>query len=62
MHGIQTQKNSLLKISQPRSVKNPETLIGETLIGRKGKKYLSLLNGENNATPNPPLVLASSNG
>jgi hypothetical protein len=34
--------------------------MGDTSIGRHGKKNLCSLNGEKNAMPNPPFVMASS--
>ena len=49
-------------ISTPLLEKNRLTLIGETSIGRHGKKYLALLNGANRATPRPPFVSISSKG
>jgi len=49
-------------ISTPLPEKNRLTLIGETSIGRHGKKYLAWLNGANRATPRPPLVSISSKG
>ena len=57
--GNHTHINSLFKTSQPRLLKNALIPIGETAIGVQGKKYLSLLIGENNAIPSPPLVKAS---
>ena len=59
--GSQTQIISLRITSKPRSLKNLMP-IGETSIGRHGKKYRSLLKGASNATPEPPLVNISSNG
>ena len=35
--------------------------MGPTMMGRHGRKYLLLLNGEKNAMPMPPSVIASSN-
>jgi hypothetical protein len=35
--------------------------MGDTSIGLHGKKYRSLLNGANKATPRPPFVSISSN-
>lgn len=43
----------------PHSLKKFEAPIGETFIGRQGKKYLVLSHGEKKATPRPPLVIAS---
>src|SRR2546429_8930891 len=51
---------SLIITAAPRPLKNPPTPIGETLIGRHGRKYRIVSNGEKNATPNPPSVMASS--
>ena len=34
--------------------------MGETRIGLHGRKYRVLSNGEQNATPSPPFVIASS--
>jgi len=45
---------------KPVSEKKLATPMGETTTGRQGKKYRSFSNGEKNATPNPPLVKASS--
>src|SRR6187549_739104 len=59
--GIQIQMNSLAITPIPRSLKKPKP-IGDTSIGRHGKKNLSLLNGASNATPRPPLVNISRNG
>src|SRR5437879_8476803 len=47
-------------IAAPSPLKNRPTPTGETLMGRHGKKYRAVSNGEKNATPNPPLVRASS--
>jgi hypothetical protein len=33
--------------------------MGDTLMGRKGKKKRAFENGEKNATPKPPFVIAS---
>jgi len=49
-------------ICTPRRVKNLRTPMGETSMGRHGKKYRVLLNGANRATPRPPLVSISSQG
>src|SRR4030095_13044733 len=59
--GIQIHKISLAMTANPRSLKNPMP-IGDTSIGRQGKKNLSLLNGANSATPKPPFVSISSKG
>lgn len=58
--GIPIQIISLLITSNPHSLKNFWNPIGETLIGRQGKKYLEFSKGEKNATPSPPVVIASS--
>ena len=57
--GIQIQSTSLPMTASPRPLKNPAP-IGETSIGRHGKKNRSLLNGANKATPKPPFVNISS--
>ena len=57
--GSHTHKNSLFKTNQPRLLKNAPMLMGDTAIGVQGKKYRSLLKGENKAIPRPPLVKAS---
>ena len=57
--GIQIQRSSLSNTAKPFPLKNRESDIGETTIGRHGKKYRVLSHGENNATPRPPLVIAS---
>jgi hypothetical protein len=43
---------------KPCSLKNLAPM-GDTWIGRKGKKYRSALAGQKRATPFPPLVKAS---
>jgi hypothetical protein len=40
--GIQIQTNSLFNMLIPRSEKKLAALIGETRMGRHGKKYLSV--------------------
>ena len=57
--GIQIHANSFFKTSRPREVKKAATPIGETSIGRQGRKYRPVSNGAKNATPNPPFVIAS---
>jgi len=57
--GSHTHINSLFKTDHPHLLKNALIPMGETAIGVKGKKYLSLLRGDNNAIPSPPLVKAS---
>lgn len=44
----------------PQSEKKTPTPIGDTSIGRTGKKYRVVSNGQKKATPKPPLVTASS--
>src|SRR5712692_6369233 len=58
--GSQIHIASLARIRTPYALKNSLTLIGDTRTGRTGKKYLVVSNGEKNATPNPPFVIASS--
>ncbi len=55
----QKRANSERMTRSPRGVINPAADIGETGIGRQGRKYLELSNGAKNATPPPPLVIAS---
>src|SRR6185295_7733442 len=57
--GSQIHRASLTRTRSPRGEKKP-TPIGETWIGRHGKKYRWLLNGAKSAMPRPPLVSASS--
>ena len=57
----QKSANSQLITRIPRSVNNPAPDIGETGIGRQGRKYRVLSKGAKNATPNPPFVIASKN-
>jgi hypothetical protein len=56
--GSHTHKNSLQITSSPRALKN-ESPMGETLMGRNGKRYRVSSNGAKNATPRPPSVIAS---
>jgi hypothetical protein len=49
--GIQIHSSSLRNTSSPRSLKKRVAEIGETAMGRQGRKYLSLLNGEKKVTP-----------
>jgi hypothetical protein len=58
--GSQIQTSSFRRMAYPRGLKNRGTAIGETRIGRHGKKYRRLSKGEKNATPSPPFVIASS--
>jgi len=57
--GMSIQTNSFFMTLKPLGVRNRFRLIGDTSIGRHGKKYRSLLKGEKNATPRPPFVMAS---
>lgn len=52
-------RNSLRKTAPPHSVKKRVTEMGETSSGLHSKKYRVVSNGEKNAMPNPPLVMAS---
>ncbi|GAC1635374.1 MAG: hypothetical protein NVS9B14_12520 [Candidatus Acidiferrum sp.] len=54
-----TQINSLQSTPSPRSEKKAAPM-GDTKIGRHGRKYLVGSNGDKNAIPNPPFVIASS--
>src|SRR5205823_12240846 len=58
--GSHTHLNSLSITRIPHFEKKLATPIGDTSIGLHGKKYLSLLNGANSATPRPPFVSISS--
>ena len=49
--GSHTHLISLRIICPPLLEKNLRTPIGDTSIGRHGKKYLTLLNGAHRATP-----------
>src|SRR5687768_564281 len=60
--GSHTHLSSLKITRTPHSEKKLPMPIGDTSIGLHGKKYLSLLNGANRATPNPPFVSMSSSG
>ena len=60
MPGINTQINSEAMTVNPHSEKNAFTPIGDTWIGRKGRKSRSWSKGQYRATPRPPLVMASS--
>jgi len=57
--GSQIQTSSLCKTRYPRALKKRPSAIGETRIGLQGRKYRLLSKGEKNATPRPPLVMAS---
>ena len=56
----QKSANSHRRTRNPRLVINPAEDIGETGIGRHGRKYRVSSNGAKKATPNPPLVIASN--
>src|SRR6185369_6995489 len=58
--GIQIHTSSLRITAHPFAEKKRARPIGETWIGRKGKKIRRLSNGAKNATPRPPFVMASS--
>lgn len=58
--GSQIHVASLAKITNALLLKNSSMPMGETTIGRNVKKYLVGSNGEKNATPSPPFVIASS--
>src|ERR1051326_9625109 len=59
--GIQIQAAALRSTAIPRADRNDRIPIGDTSMGRNGKKYRAFENGEKNATPRPPLVAASRN-
>ena len=59
IHGNPIQSISERITLAPHSLKKFPMPMGETFIGRQGKKYLELSKGEKNATPSPPLVRAS---
>lgn len=58
-HGIPIHNASFFSTSSPLSEKNLAAPMGETAIGRHGKKYLVSSKGEKKATPSPPFVMAS---
>lgn len=58
--GSQISQNSDIKTESPRGVKKLRRPIGDTSIGRMGKKYRSLSKGQKKAMPWPPSVKASS--
>lgn len=60
INGTPTHKASLHITSRPHSLKKRLIPIGDTFMGLQGKKYLEFLKGEKNATPRPPVVIASS--
>ena len=57
--GSHIQTNSLFRVMSPHLLRNIVIPMGETRIGRHGKKYLVSSNGDRRAIPNPPLVKAS---
>ena len=57
--GSHIHLNSESNTTTPRPLKKLFKANGDTLIGRQGKKYLVLSSGQNQATPRPPLVMAS---
>jgi hypothetical protein len=57
--GSQIHCTSLRKTRMPVAEKKALILIGETRIGRQGKKYRLFSKGAKKATPRPPLVRAS---
>jgi hypothetical protein len=57
--GAQIHRSSDLKTSSPRLERNGSTPIGDTRITRHGRKKRSFENGLRNATPSPPVVIAS---
>lgn len=57
----QNNANSHRMTRNPRLVINPAADIGETGIGRQGRKYRVLSRGAKKATPSPPFVIASNN-
>jgi hypothetical protein len=60
--GNPIQIASLASTSIPHLLKKAPAEIGETWMGRNGKKNRSGVNGRNSATPKPPFVIMSSNG
>ena len=56
----QKSANSHRMTRNPRVVIKPAADIGETGIGRHGRKYSVLSKGAKKATPRPPLVIASN--
>src|SRR5262245_66047358 len=56
----QNSANSHRMMRRPRLVINPAADIGETGIGRQGRKYRVLSKGAKKATPSPPFVIASN--
>jgi hypothetical protein len=57
--GIQTTNSSLAMTARPPPEKNRRIEIGDTTMGRHGKKNRSAEKGAKKATPKPPLVSAS---
>ena len=58
--GIQIHTISAARTAAPQPLKNEPIPIGDTGMGRYGKKYLVLSKGANKAIPNPPFVNASN--
>jgi hypothetical protein len=57
--GSQIHVASLARIRNASPVKKSPIPMGETATGRYVKKYRLVSNGEKNATPRPPSVMAS---
>ena len=57
--GSHIHKSSLFITMKPHLLKKAKILMGETMIGLQGKKYLVSSKGDNRAIPKPPLVKAS---
>ena len=51
--GIQIHKNSLHSTANARAVKNLDSPIGDTGMGRQGRKYRVLVKGEKRPRPGP---------
>lgn len=62
IEGRATHKPSLENPEPPFREEHAPAPIGDTWIGRNEKKKRSSLKGAHSATPNPPLVSASSKG
>src|SRR6266536_3790313 len=58
-HGAQIPRSSDFTTCRPRRERKGPTPIGDTRITRHGRKNRSLENGLQNATPRPPVVIAS---
>jgi len=57
--GSHIQINSFFMTARPHLLKKNLTLIGETMIGVHGKKYLVVSKGASKGIPRPPFVKAS---